>query len=316
MKLNLFENFDNVVFVEQPFQTFVNPADLTINYDYLDQYHDQLIIINFSSEHWNGLDEHVYRLLDETNLNFVILTYDYTTHQRYPRMLYFPYWYYWSKEHIKFENPVEIIEKKYTLSCANFNHRFHRIYNYLKLKKHKDFSNWLFTMHNLPSSNPQRADDYPLDQDILDEWKNFPYTTGAFTNHGISDPIWLDSYLHLVTESTVLPKVLVTEKTWKPVACGQLFLVIGNPGTIEVLEDLGVDTFNDIIDHKYYDNESDWKIRIHKVHNLVDDILKQDLLKINQKTYQRRKRNVDAYHSGKFGKKYYQDLISCINTLN
>lgn len=311
---HLFKNI-NTVFIEQPFQTFINPQNSEINYDYLNQYKNQLIVINFSSEHWNGFDERVYKLLDNTDLNFLILTYDYTSHRRYPRMFYFPYWYYWSIENFENNSSVELIEKKYNLSCANFNHKFHRIYNYLILKNHTKFVDWLFTMNNHPLANPQRADDYPLDQDMIDEWGKFPHTDFVGGNY-IADPIWLDSYLNLVTESTVLPKVFLTEKIWKPVACGQLFLVIGNPGTIRILEDLGVDTFSDIIDHKYYDNESDWKVRIHKVHHLIDDILKQDLLKINQQTYQRRKCNANSFLSGKFGEKYYQDLISCINTLN
>ena len=112
------------------------------------------------------------------------------------------------------------------------------------------------------------------------------------------------------------PWPFVTEKTWKPIACGQLFLVIGNPGTIQVLEESGVDAFSDIIDHKYYDSELDWKTRIHKVHSIIDDLTQQDLFKINQETYQRRKRNAERFRSGEFDKTYYQDITSYIDNMS
>jgi hypothetical protein len=42
-----------------------------------------------------------------------------------------------------------------------------------------------------------------------------------------------------------------SEKIWKPIAAGQLFLIVGAPGTTSWLKQLGFYTFNDEYDLKH-----------------------------------------------------------------
>lgn len=280
---------------------------------------DQLIIADFSNEHYGDsslIAETIYDRLVSYNINFVLLTHNLKDHLTRPRLFFYAHWYHWSVNNFEKLSPVETIAKTYNLSCMNSNHRFARIYNYLTLKNHSDFNNWRFVIRKSSTNDPTRTDDYPLDQNMVDEWDKFPFVEEEWTPGIITDPGFVDSYINLVTESTVIPKIFITEKTWAPIASGQLFLVIGNPGIVKTLEEFGVDTYADIIDHNYYDNEQDWQLRIKKIHSIIDNLVTQDLFYINQVTYQRRKKNVELFFAGAFGKKYYQDLLTCINTLN
>jgi hypothetical protein len=110
----------------------------------------------------------------------------------------------------------------------------------------------------------------------------------------------------------VIPRIFITEKTWKPIAAQQLFLVFGNPGTIHALRQLGVDVFDDIIDHSY-DLEADWKLRLDKIYNSLEKLLCQNLNNIYQLTQSRRQHNADLCQSGAFGHRYQTDLQSAID---
>lgn len=64
-----------------------------------------------------------------------------------------------------------------------------------------------------------------------------------------------DAYLNIVLETHMdvdgSSGVFITEKTFKPIKHGQLFIIFGAPGTIQMLRDYGYDLFDDIIDHSY-----------------------------------------------------------------
>ena len=91
----------------------------------------------------------------------------------------------------------------------------------------------------------------------------------------------------------------ITEKTWKTIASGQLFLLLAGPGTVAHLREIGLDTFDDIIDHNYYDSELDAKTRIVKLHKVLDDLMSKDLELINQQTKDRRTANAEKFWGNK-----------------
>ncbi len=83
---------------------------------------------------------------------------------------------------------------------------------------------------------------------------------------------WGNSYLNIVTEPQIDNIGFISEKVFKPIRAEQLFLIQGCPGTINYLQRIGFDTFSDYIDHNYYDNELDWKIRTQKMLEVLDNI--------------------------------------------
>jgi hypothetical protein len=254
-----------------------------------------------------------------------MLTYDITQHKFRPKLLYYPAHYHLVK--YKFQRrPTTDLHKKYKLSCLNGTLRWHRVYNYFLLKSRPDFDDYLCTLHYQPElDNPQEMQNCTdLPDEIIQQWEliknHLPLRDqlGWFYQHrvdwDIAHPACTNSYINLVTE-TNMSSVFVTEKTWKPVASAQLFLIIGHKNAMAHLRSLGVDTFDDIIDHAHYDNEPDWQIRIKKIHQVLDKLLSQDLESIYKDTEQRRTSNSKKFFNGEFGTEYQNNLVTCITTL-
>ena len=281
--------------------------------------HYDLVIADFSKENYGpeGLNS-VYDLLDEYNINFLLLTHHPADHLTKSRLLFWPHWYYntgdqsqgyvptYSVENYYLENTANL-EKKYKLSCLNGNARSHKIYNFLKLRKKSYYQTTLFEMYN--SDAYLHSDFVHLDPTSLVEWEylkeQLPHInifTGSESNNKKS--AYTDSYLQLVVEGHMWPFVHITEKIWKVISAGQLFLILGGENEIAHLRNMGVDVFDDFINHNYYDSESDWQKRIIKIHELIDNLMTQDLLKINVETRLRREENARKFFSKEFGQQY------------
>jgi hypothetical protein len=63
----------------------------------------------------------------------------------------------------------------------------------------------------------------------------------------------------------------LTEKTFKPILNLQPFIIIGNPGSLQLLKDLGYKTFDDVIKESY-DNEKDHKERMSQLLKISYDL--------------------------------------------
>jgi phosphate uptake regulator len=92
---------------------------------------------------------------------------------------------------------------------------------------------------------------------------------------------------------------MLSEKTFKPIIAGQLFVLIASPGAIQFLRDIGIDTFDDIIDHSY-DQIEDTKIRIQRAVEEVDRLVKLDLTKLYDQLRIRLIKNSVYYRSPEF----------------
>jgi hypothetical protein len=280
----------------------------------------KLLIFDFSQDHWGpytGGPLPIYNTLKDLELNFIFLTHNDSNHLVEPNYLFYPYWYYFSLT-VFSKNYLQNINsdsKKYKISCLNGGARFHRIYNYIKLSKKHYFNELYISMHNI---HAWRHDDFHLSDEQITEWSSvkvtFPITQlGHKEVTDIDDDAYTNSYINLVTETTVITNLNISEKSWKPIASGQLFVIIGSMGIIGHLRQQGVDTFDDIIDHDYYDNEPNWEIRINKVHEIVDKLMLSDLQKINEMTRDRRINNAQKFFAGEFDKIYHKCLLDKID---
>ena len=310
----------NVVFIKASYTNLIvnNGQKWTIDHDYLSQYKSKLIVVDFSSEHWNRFDDSVYHDLDASDYNFLLLTYDHTRHHTYPKMFYYPYWYYESKNcngwSIDKNNVKE--SRKFDLGCLNGVPRPHRIANYYHLMKKSYKDQMSISFHNT-DIDPWRQDDVTLLDKELNYWNSIRHSLPILEKpYGMSPPTCspqiFDSYLHLVTETTVLHDVFITEKTWKPIAAGVPFLMFGNPGTMSCLKTLGMDTYDDVIDHAYYDNEPDWRIRLTKMHTVLDNLIDYGAEKIYKQLFVRAQDNQTKFYNGDFDPGYQSQLISAI----
>jgi hypothetical protein len=279
---------------------------------------DKLIIVNCSSENW-GMGEFIgslYNNLERYHLNFLILSHNPDDHLTRPNLLFYPYWY---QDSVKFFNqPIFSNLKTYKLSCLNGNPRPHRIVNYFKLLE-KNYADTFISMHSTENSITNRDDDCVLDQITLQKWAEisvqFKNRNTSTCSQGPDNEAYLDTYVNLVTETTVSDRLFITEKTWKPIASGQLFLVLGNPGTIKFLREQGVDTFDDYIDHSY-DNETDFTVRLDKLYQSLDQLMLSNLEDLYKQTQHRRLENTNRFFAGTFDLRYAKTLKECINTQN
>lgn len=224
---------------------------------------------------------------------------------------YFPYFYYfgmknWPPNNIYYPKTKQI-------SCLNGNPHVHRWFMYVELKE-KNYNDMILTFH--------KNDNYDLDysilgnkyallmQDYLLQNSFDEYTTNDL---GINNDAYKRTMLNVVTETVVDNTIFVSEKTWKPIASGQFFVIAGCKGTVQFLRDMGVDVFDDIIDHGY-DEIDDWKVRLQYVIDSIDKLLNQNLNDIFLDTLERRKSNIDKFFGGNFGGKYLDEVQNYIDT--
>jgi len=87
-----------------------------------------------------------------------------------------------------------------------------------------------------------------------------------------------ESLLYLVTETVATGRRHhLTEKTFKPIALGMPFVIVGTRGSLEYLRSYGFRTFDSIWDESYDQAEDD--VRIELIANLLSslDVLPQDV---------------------------------------
>ena len=88
--------------------------------------------------------------------------------------------------------------------------------------------------------------------------------------------VYSELTIEIVVETTQTPDTFfITEKTFRPIAYGKLFLVIGSPLFEQNLKRMGFDIFDDIID-KSYDSESSY-IRVDTVFKSLGRLLRNPI---------------------------------------
>lgn len=193
--------------------------------------------------------------------------------------------------------------RPFLFNCINRSPRISRIYNTIKLKALDLPQMKLNWFHANEANGPVPAAD-----DIIKEIGQENYETFLQINtqapkyqpkteyqlcSSIDD--YVDAYLNLVTESRLEPIGFLTEKIYKPIRAGQLFLIQGPPGAVKFLRDIGFDTFDDFIDHDY-DSIADWKERTNYIHNELLRI-HHDIKNIYFATINRRQKNIEIIRS-------------------
>jgi hypothetical protein len=86
------------------------------------------------------------------------------------------------------------------------------------------------------------------------------------------NPAWYESTsFSMVAESNLTSPTFMSEKTFKPIAFEQPFIVWGSPGTLDYLHRSGFETFNHVIDETY-DTINNNSQRLDVIINLVDSM--------------------------------------------
>ena len=263
--------------------------------------------IDAAKEHVNGM---AYALAEMVGNRGTVYSHDPKDHMRLPNLKYYAYHYYRALKLFKPLYMKHILsgKKKYTVSCLNNNPRNHRILMYLMMDRP---DNQLWTMHN-ENEYDTKIDNQEIQipDNIQNKWNQIKdqfadkvnYENGEECESNIHEA-YTNSYINIVTETLMLPGVFITEKTWKPISIGQLFVIQGSPGTIKHLRTLGIDCYDDIIDHTYDDIE-DPVLRTQAIQDSIKKLLGVDLTDLNTHTVERRINNAKKFWSGKLYTKY------------
>jgi hypothetical protein len=124
-------------------------------------------------------------------------------------------------------------------------------------------------------------------------------------------PTYQTCYVDYLPESRT-ENTFVSEKTWKPIFSGQLFLILGSVGIIKYLKAIGIDVFDDIIDHSY-DQEPNLEKKINMLMESITNLLAQDMDQIWADTLHRRQKNLDLVYSPEFQQCMFADIASRVS---
>lgn len=163
------------------------------------------------------------------------------------------FWIYMYRKHKDTNFQFDHSSKKYDFLYLNKMPRPHRKKLYERLQQTDLLSNSLYTywpQKKLPTEYELPwAKDYPqygMDQDIYEK----PYNHTKFS---------------LISETNDNNfEIFMTEKIWKPIIAGHVFIIHGNHLYLQKLKELGFKTFNHYFDESY-DLESDKTKRIEKI---------------------------------------------------
>jgi hypothetical protein len=124
-----------------------------------------------------------------------------------------------------------------------------------------------------------------------------------------------ESLLYLVTETVATGRRLhLTEKTFKPIALGMPFVIVGTRGSLEYLRSYGFRTFGHIWDESYDQAEDD--VRIEKIALLLkelDDLSIADKQKMFEAAYEVIEHNWNHFYNGKFEAVLWTELQEMLN---
>jgi hypothetical protein len=124
-----------------------------------------------------------------------------------------------------------------------------------------------------------------------------------------------ESLLYLVTETVATGRRHhLTEKTFKPIALGMPFVIVGTRGSLEYLRSYGFRTFGDIWDESYDSAEDDVRIeRIASLLRSLDELsteAKQDLFDQAAEVI---RHNWNHFYGGGFETVLWQELNEMLN---
>jgi len=277
----------------------------------------RLLVVNASDEdHGRGHQDIYHRRLTDLNHDFLLLTGDIDVHDPSRNIYWYQDSYHWSR--CNFPNSKRDIQSQRTwnFSCVSLAARSHRILFYIELKKRNIWPDLLFRIGS--QHRFFRDDDIKLTASENNEWLQRSQKLPLYNSQNaipriIDDEPYADAYINIVLETTCNSLAHTTEKTWKPVAAGQLFLIYGNQNTIKLLRQQGIDTFDDYIDHDLYDSEPDARRRCDLVLVAAEQLSQQDIPKIWHDTYQRRMINQEKFWNGDFVTHHYDQLKTAIS---
>ena len=198
---------------------------------------------------------------------------------------------YWHRNQRVPATPIHSDPRPYRFTILNRTHKWWRATVMADLQRTGvlDVSQWSYntdvTVGDDPADNPLEINVLGLQDSVTEFLKLGPYACDNLTADQHNDHHlhvgrhYTDSYCHVVIETHFDADqsggAFLTEKTFKPIKHGQPFVLIGAPGSLQALRDLGYRTFDHVIDPSY-DLETANTRRWQRVLSTIHDIQAQD----------------------------------------
>lgn len=207
----------------------------------------------------------------------------------YKNTIFFPYFFYRSS--LLYNQLRPPIDKRSNLiSCLNRRPTAHRFYTVYKILTSNIKDQFMFSCHGLICPYSRTILDFEKDfsslpQNIIDWLKQQDLQVRAYTgddgndfsiggnpgDHTWNHPAFSDTYLNIVTESAVNCSFL-SEKSFKPLAAGQLFLQVGGQQNVAAIKSLGFETYDQAFDQHNYLGLESYIDRIDKMFLTIEQI--------------------------------------------
>ena len=124
-----------------------------------------------------------------------------------------------------------------------------------------------------------------------------------------------ESLLYLVTETVATGRRHhLTEKTFKPIALGMPFVIVGTQGSLQYLRSYGFKTFGHLWDESYDDEPDDSK-RIKKIAQVLKQLENSDHQNIFESAHEIIHHNWNHFYNGGFEQILWQELQDMLNEL-
>lgn len=199
---------------------------------------------------------------------------------------------YWQRNRTVNATPVHNNPRRFKFTVLNRTHKSWRATAMADLQRNGilNHSQWSYNTNLLigddPADNPLEIDTLNLRSAVDQFLAQGPYTCDNFSeqqhndHHLHVDYHYTQSYCHIVMETHFDADqsggTFLTEKTFKPIKHGQPFVIVGPPGSLQALRDLGYRTFDHVIDNTY-DVEPNNTLRWRKILNTIQQISQQPM---------------------------------------
>ena len=255
---------------------------------------------------------------------FIVVTSNYYYHfNKHPKIVHYPRYFFTLLNDKNLVNTPNIVDLRlHKISCLSRNPWIHKTLNLIAMRKQPWFDHvqksfgWIYPelehQYEYLSTDVMNLitqDDanylrsvYPLKLQMDDNLDKFESN---------ACPTYQNCYIDYAPESRH-DQTFISEKTWKPIFSGQFFFILGPCGVIEYLRDIGVDVFDDLIDHGY-DNEPDLVAKIGMLMASITKFLENDLDQVWANTLDRRRKNLELVYSPDFQQRMSADLFSRVS---
>lgn len=125
-----------------------------------------------------------------------------------------------------------------------------------------------------------------------------------------------ESMLYLVTETVATGRRHhLTEKTFKPIAMGMPFVIVGTQGSLKYLRSYGFKTFGDFWDESYDDmpNDNERIAAIAKTLKDLDNLSELEKAQLHRDVTETIKHNWDHFYGGNFEEVLWAELKDTLN---